>query len=304
MTQIANYFKPTAAQEAVKLFRQQPGKSRYIAGGTTVAAQSDPSIETLIDITYCGFDRIIEEDGALRIGACVTLETLRQSELIRAYACGMLAAVAGWTGSVQRRNSATIGGSIVTRADIALPLIALDAELLVVRDTQQIVAAPDFTDPCEVKMEEESLTQEIRAVSLAEFYAADCGGLHGGELIEEIRLPAAFCRAAAHALCMSRTKQDRPLAAVAAALLFDEERCQTARMAVSPVTCGARRAPSVEQMLAGATLTDERIQQAAEAAAQTADVVEDFRASAAFRAQMLGVYARRVLAACAKGRGE
>ena len=304
MTQIANYFKPTAAQEAVNLFRQQSGKSRYIAGGTTVAAQSDPSIETLIDITYCGFDRIIEEDGALRIGACVTLETLRQSELIRAYACGMLAEVAGWTGSVQRRNSATIGGSIVTRADIALPLIALDAELLVVRDTQQIVATPDFTDPGEVKMEEESLTQEIRAVSLAEFYAADCGGLHGGELIEEIRMPAAFRRAAAHALCMSRTKQDRPLAAVAAALLFDEERCQTARMAVSPVTCGARRAPSVEQMLAGATLTDERIQQAAEAAAQTADVVEDFRASAAFRAQMLGVYARRVLAACAKGRGE
>ena len=304
MTQIANYFKPTAAQEAVNLFRQQSGKSRYIAGGTTVAAQSDPSIETLIDITYCGFDRIIEEDGALRIGACVTLETLRQSELIRAYACGMLAEVAGWTGSVQRRNSATIGGSIVTRADIALPLIALDAELIVVCDTQQIVATPDFTDPGEVKMEEESLTQEIRAVSLAEFYAADCGGLHGGELIEEIRMPAAFRRAAAHALCMSRTKQDRPLAAVAAALLFDGERCQTARMAVSPVACGARRAPSVEQMLAGATLTDERIQQAAEAAAQTADVVEDFRASAAFRAQMLGVYARRVLAACAKRRGE
>ena len=304
MTQIANYFKPTAAQEAVNLFRQQSGKSRYIAGGTTVAAQSDPSIETLIDITYCGFDRIIEEDGALRIGACVTLETLRQSELIRAYACGMLAAVAGWTGSVQRRNSATIGGSIVTRADIALPLIALDAELIVVCDTQQIVATPDFTDPGEVKMEEESLTQEIRAVSLAEFYAADCGGLHGGELIEEIRMPAAFRRAAAHALCMSRTKQDRPLAAVAAALLFDGERCQTARMAVSPVACGARRLPPVEQMLAGATLTDERIQQAAEAAAQTADVVEDFRASAAFRAQMLGVYARRVLVACAKRRDE
>lgn len=240
MKHLANYFKPTAAQEAVKLFRQQPGKSRYIAGGTTVAAQSDPSIETLIDITYCGFDRIIEEDGALRIGACVTLETLRQSELVRAYACGMLAEVAGWTGSVQRRNSATIGGSIVTRADIALPLIALDAELLVVRDTQQIVATPDFTDPGEVKMEEEALTQEIRAISLAEFYADACGGgLHGGELIEEIRMPAAFRRAAAHALCMSRTKQDRPLAAVAAALLFDGEHCQTARMTVSPVTCGA-----------------------------------------------------------------
>ena len=73
---------------------------------------------------------------------------------------------------------------------------------------------------------------------------------------------------------------------------------------VAAVARGARRAPSVEQMLAGATLTDERIQQAAEAAAQTADVVEDFRASAAFRAQMLGVYARRVLVACAKRRDE
>ena len=51
MKHLANYFKPTAAQEAVNLFRQHPGKSRYIAGGTTVAAQSDPSIETLIDIT-------------------------------------------------------------------------------------------------------------------------------------------------------------------------------------------------------------------------------------------------------------
>ncbi len=295
MNKITQYFKPTTIQEAVKLYHQYPGKARYIAGGTKVAAQRDPAVEHLIDITFCGLDRIVEEDGELRIGACVTLETLRQSPLLKNFAGGIVADVASWTGSVQLRNSSTVGGCVIAKGDIALALMALDARLLVVQDTDKIVAMPDFNTGDGVEMGEGELTREIRLIPLAEFYAERCGSLHEGELIEEIRIPSAFHHAKAVALRMSRTRQDVSIAAIAAAVLVENGMCQTARIAASPVACGIRRLIEAERLVEGVSLTNEHIEQVASLVGQTADVVEDFRATAAFRRHILGTYTKRAL---------
>jgi len=295
MNNITHYFKPTTIQEAVKLFHQYPGKSRYIAGGTKVAAQRDPSVERLIDITCCGLNRIVEEDGELRIGACVTLEALRQSPLLKDFAGGILPEIAKWTGSVQLRNSSTIGGSLIAKGDIALALIALDTRLLVVQDTEKILAMPDFNVSDGVEMEEGALTREIRLIPLAEFYAEHCGSLPEGELIEEIRVPSRFRHAKTAALHISRTRQDASIAAIAAAAFVDNSKCQTARIAASPVACGIRRLVEAEKLLEQEPLTQERIEQVAAQVAQTADVVEDFRATAAFRRHIFGIYTKRAL---------
>ena len=295
MNKVMHYFKPITIQEAVKLFHQYPAKSRYIAGGTKIAAQRDPSVERLIDITHCGLNRIVEEDGELRIGACVTLEALRQSPLLKDFAGGMLTDVAKWTGSVQLRNSATVGGSLIAKSDIALALMALDARLLVVQDTEKIVAMPDFNTGDGVEMEEGALTREIRLIPLAEFYAEHCGSLPEGELIEEIRIPSRFRHAKAAALRMSRTRQDVSIAAIAAAAFVEHGKCQAARIAASPVACGIRRLTDAEKLIERESLTQERIEQVSAQVAQTADAIEDFRATAAFRRHILGIYAKRAL---------
>lgn len=295
MNSITHYFKPTTIQEAVKLFHQYPGKSRYIAGGTKVAARRDPSVERLIDITCCGLNRIVEDDGELRIGACVTLETLRQSPLLKDFAGGILPEVAAWTGSVQLRNSSTIGGNLIAKGDIALALIALDARLLVVQDTEKIVAMPDFTVGEGVEMEDGALTREIRLIPLSEFYVEHCGSLPEGELIEEIRISSRFRYVKAAALRMSRTRQDASIAAIAAAAFVDNGKCQAARIAASPVACGIRRLADAERLLEGNALTQERIEQIAAHVTQNVDVIEDFRATAAFRRHILGVYTKRAL---------
>lgn len=295
MNNITHYFKPTTIQEAVKLFHQSPGKSRYIAGGTKVAAQRDSSVERLLDITCCGLNRIVEEDGEVRIGACVTLEALRQSSLLKDFAGGILLEIAKWTGSVQLRNSSTIGGSLIAKGDIALALMALDARLLVVQDTEKIVAMPDFNASEGVEMEEGALTREIRLIPLAEFYAEHCGSLHEGELIEEIRVPSRFRHAKASALHISRTRQDVSIVAMAVAAFVDNGKCQTARIAASPVACGIRRLVDAEKLVEREPLTQARIAEIAEQIAQTADAIEDFRATAAFRRHILGTYAKRAL---------
>lgn len=295
MKKITHYFKPATIQEAVKLFHQYPGKSRYIAGGTKVAAQRDSSVERLIDITCCGLNRIVEEDGELRIGACVTLEALRQSPLLKDFAGGILPDVAKWTGSVQLRNSSTIGGNLIAKGDIALVLMALDARLLVVQDTEKIVAMPDFNTGDGVEMEEGALTREIRLIPLSEFYAEHCGSLPEGELIEEIRIPSRFRHAKAAALRMSRTRQDVSMAAMAVAAFVDNGKCQTARIAASPVACGIRRLVEAEKLVEREPLTQERIEQVAAQIAQTVDAIEDFRATAAFRRHLLSIYAKRAL---------
>lgn len=273
MRHVKIYFKPVTIEEASAVLRQYGESARCLAGGAWVATQNDPDVEYLVDISYCRLNEISEQDGQLRIGACVTLEDLCQSEQINGFASGILAEVARWTGSLQLRNSTTVGGSIVLKRDLALPLLALDAQLVIVGEQQH-------------------------TVPLAECYASGGEFLRQGDVIKECLIPSDFKGATGKVQRMSRTRQDGSLISVVAVMQQERCVCQHAQLAVAPVTTGMSRLPNAEALLAGQTVTPTLIQQVVESITQDVTPVEDFRASAEYRRKMLGVYAKRVISAC------
>ena len=61
MKQITDYFKPTTIDEAARLLRKQPGRGKFIAGGTNLVAEKDPSLTFLEDVRQLGLDYIIRQ---------------------------------------------------------------------------------------------------------------------------------------------------------------------------------------------------------------------------------------------------
>lgn len=273
MRNVKQYFKPTTVEEALKLFQETPGKGQFIGGGTQVAIDRDPSLEYLIDLSYCGLDYIEEKDGYVRIGACATLEDLNESDLMKSFANGLIREVARWTGSTQLRNGGTVGGSLVVKADIALALMALDARVVIAGVAE-------------------------RTVPLSDFFTDSGTVLAEGEVIKEVILPVEFRDAAAKALRQSRTRQDVTTVGVAAVLLRENANCKKARITVLPVVSGIARIPDAEALLEGKAVTDDVIQNVANTVSQNMPAVDDFRASADYRKKVIGVYTKRALAAC------
>jgi len=287
MKNVKEYFKPATVQEAVTLLQQHPGNAACIAGGTHIAVVKDPSIEYLVDITYCGLNAIRREERDIRIGACVTLEELQQSDVVRGIANGILADVACWTGSVQRRNSATVGGSLVLQQDIVLPLLALDAQLVIMGTAERIIP-------------------------LTEFYTNSGIALQPGEIITECRIPTDFQNACGAVQRQSRTRQDVTITAVATVVTIADNICQNVRIATtpmksdvspmksddSPMKSGIRRVSAAEQQLQGQPATPDTIAKTVAALMQEIDPVDDHRASADYRRKVLGVYTRRALEQC------
>lgn len=273
MRNIKAYLKPTSIHEAVNLLRVSPSKTRCIAGGTYVAATPDPEIEFLVDITGSQLNYLCDQGETVRIGACTTLEEIAQSDALKTFAGGILTEAARWTGSIQFRNAATLGGHLAMQAEIALPLIALDAQVVIVGDGE-------------------------RALSLEEFYGNGGKATLRNHLIKECVLPGASRHAVANIIRMSRTHQDAALVAVAVAAWRDQQDCQTVRIAVMPVTTGITRLPHAEAVLEGKNVTEKQIADAVEIAVKEVTPIHDFRASAAYRRKIIGVYAKRALSAC------
>ncbi len=273
MRNITQYFKPKTVEEALKLFRETPGKGQFIGGGTQVAIDRDPSLEYLVDLSCCGLNHIEEKDGYVRIGACATLEDVNESDLMKSFANGVIREVARWTGSTQLRIGGTVGGSLVVKADVALALMAVEAQVVIAGDSE-------------------------RTVPLADFYTDQGTVLAEGEVIKEVNVPVEFRDAAAKALRQSRTLQDVSTVGVATVLLQENGNCKKARIAVLPVVSGVSRVPEAEAQLEGSAVSDDVIQKVANAVSENMQAVDDFRASADYRKKVIGVYTKRALAAC------
>lgn len=273
MKHVKEYWKPATIQEAVTLLQEHPGTAVCLAGGTHIAVVKDPAIEYLVDLTSCGLNTIQQDDTTIRIGACVTLEELRTSEAVRSLAGGILAEVAGWTGSAQRRNASTLGGSLVMRRDIALPLLALDAQIVIIGKAE-------------------------RVVPLAALYANSGTALQPGEIITECRIDAALTDLSGAVQRQSRTRQDISIAAVATVVTRAGDQCTNAAIAVAPVEAGMGRVPAAEQHLKDQTISADIITGAVNALRETIQPITDHRASAEYRRHVLGVYTQRALTQC------
>lgn len=274
------YAAPTSAQEAVALLAEHGDRAKVLAGGTDliVDLKHNPgNVSLLVDVTAIPeFLGIEETDEGLRIGSMARYGEIMENPLCNELTPEIVAA-SHTVGAVQTRNLGTIGGNLVTcvpSADSAPALLVLDAEVT--------VAGAEGT----------------RRMPLEDFFVGPrktC--LEPHELLVDIRIPKANLGKPSLFLKFGLRKgQALALVNAAAALwLDDEKKIAEPRIALGAVAPTPIRTPKAEAHLAGKKPTDELLHEAAEIAVTECKPIDDFRASANYRRQLVRTMTFRCL---------
>lgn len=126
MLKIKEYVKAESLEQAYELNQK---KANRIVGGMLWMKMSDAQINTAIDLSGLGLDKIEETENEFSIGCMVTLRQLEQHEGLAGWSCGIIRESVKDIVGVQFRNLATIGGSIYGRfgfSDVLTAFLALD----------------------------------------------------------------------------------------------------------------------------------------------------------------------------------
>lgn len=275
--------KAASLPDALALALRLAPDVRYIAGGTDLIIQlrrGAARIANLIDLS--GLDAlrgISERSGGFRIGALCTHKDIDlHPGLLRDYpALGQAARVVG---GHQVRNAGTIGGNLANAspaADVAVALLALDAEILVqgMAGSRSLAIADFFTGPGQ------SLLQP-------------------GELIEAILLPKPAAHETSCFLKAGRRKaMEIAVVSVAVRLRLDVAGAiADIRIALGAVGPKPLRALQAEKLLLGARPDAALFAKAAEAAQAECTPRSDVRAGAAYRRNLVGGMLQRALNDC------
>ena len=127
MLNIQNYIKVESLDEAYELNQK---KNNKIIGGMMWMRMGDSRINTAIDLSGLGLDKIEENDDEFRIGCMVTLRQLEVHDGFNQYTGGCVKEALRHIVGVQFRNLATVGGSVFGRygfSDVLTLLIGLDS---------------------------------------------------------------------------------------------------------------------------------------------------------------------------------
>ncbi len=280
--QIRAHLFPQSVEEALALLAAEKGKARLIAGGTDLVVslhEGKQTCEVLVDTARIPhLDGIEPLDGSLvRLGARVTMSQAEGcAELVRRATA--LAEGCAWVGGPQIRNRATLVGNVVSAqpaADAALPLLALDAVLLL------------------------SASLGSRELPIEQAYRKD-----GGSTIDPahemvtgilIRLHDRG-EASAYTRMMRRQALTLPVLGCAVRLHREGGKVSEARIVIGPVAAVPLRIRKAEQLLCQGAYDAKRVELAAEAASAAASPRDSvFRGSAAYRKDMVRVMVERTI---------
>jgi CO/xanthine dehydrogenase FAD-binding subunit len=275
---LQEYRFATNPAEAVALMRKGPGKGAYIAGGTDMLLEH-PTCDFVVDINKAGIGDIARTAGGdLFLGATATLQDLADNTFVTGFAGGAVSVAASQCGNRPVRTTATVGGNLcnaLPSADMAPVLLALDATCYITdEDSQESLPLTDFFVGPRLTVLEDRL---LVGVALP----GECAGW----------------RCASHKL--TRTAEDISLVQVAVSLGVDDGRIQEARIALGAVAPVPMRATLAETMLMGqeiTAITTDVLRDVAAIAAGECDPLDDHRASAEYRRDMVGVLTRRLVA--------
>ena len=121
------FLSASSLEEAYKLVKESP-KNRIVGGGLWLK-KGNADVDTLIDLSLLGLDKIEDKKDFIEIGAMVTQRQFEQSELVPEMARQAVKAIMG----PAFRNIATIGGSIYGKFgfyDVVTDLLGYKVELV------------------------------------------------------------------------------------------------------------------------------------------------------------------------------
>lgn len=279
---VEHYWAPTALDDA--LARLADGEATVLAGGTDLMPQLNAG-RVRLKRGLLNVRRVAElatvavDGGMLRVGAGVTITDLAAHPAVREHA-GVLADACDHFASDQLRNAATLGGNVCNASpagDTLVPLLALDAQAELAGKTDGSV--------------------RTRCVPLDAFFTGPGRTVRAPhELLVALRIPLRGPQAIGRfhkfgtrpaldistvSLCVAGTRRGGALHDV-----------RVACGAVAPVPMRARAA---EAALEGVPLTQDAIARAAAAARDEVRPIDDVRASAWYRRELVFNLMRRVL---------
>lgn len=127
MLTIKDYVKVNSLEEAYALNQK---KSAKVLGGTLWLKMGDRNLQTAIDLSKLGLDKIEETESEFKIGAMVTLRQIEKHEGLNNYTDGAVRECVRHIVGTQFRNCATVGGSIFGRfgfSDVLTCFLSMDA---------------------------------------------------------------------------------------------------------------------------------------------------------------------------------
>ncbi len=280
------YFTPTSTEEALRLLAEHGSRARVIAGGTDLLLELERGVrqaDVLIDISRTpGLDGIVLEGETLRLGPMVTHNRLVASPAVVERAFPL--AQAAWSvGAPAIRNRGTLGGNLITASpanDTIPPLMALGATL-VLRSArgERRVPIQDFY-------------RGVRRVDLAP-----------DEMVVEIQVPVLGPSDRGVFLKLGlRRAMAISVVNTAVVVRLEDGIVIRARIALGSVAPTVIRACEAEGVLVGSPLSPEQVQEAADLAARAAVPIDDIRAGAEYRREMVRTLVRRALTLLAQGR--
>lgn len=127
MLKIKEYVKAESLEQAYELNQKRGNR---LIGGMLWMKMSNVQIQTAIDLSGLGLDKVEENGEEFKIGCMVTLRQLELHAPLGKFSHGMIKECVRHIAGVQFRNLATIGGSIFGRfgfSDVLTAFLALDS---------------------------------------------------------------------------------------------------------------------------------------------------------------------------------
>ncbi len=274
------YVAPDGVSEALEALHQAGGEARPLAGGTDLLVEWKGAVDPpqlVVDLLRVVEMRgVSETDEGLRIGSLTTHSELACHPLIARHVPAMASAALS-IGAPQTRNRGTIGGNLVTAVpslDSGPVLFALDAQLhLASVSGRRTLPIQDF------------------------FEGPRRTTLQPDELLVDIVIPRAMLgRPAAFWKFGLRKGQALALVNVASSVAVSDGTMREVRIALGAVAPTVIRSPQAEAALEGqAAALNGIVDQAAMAAIEDTRPIDDFRASATYRRELVAVGVRRTL---------
>ncbi|HET6560474.1 MAG TPA: FAD binding domain-containing protein [Marmoricola sp.] len=264
----ASFVRPETLDAALALLSERP--DAVVVAGSTDWGVSVNLLGSRADLTVA-IDRLPElrslrvGDDEIEIGAALTLSEVERGLQGRV---PMLTQLFPQFASRLIRNGATFGGNLGTGSpigDAAPALLALDATV--------VLASTDGDREVPLDGYFTGYRQSVR---------------RPGELIRAIRFPLPLAPIAAFHKVAKRRFDDISSVAVGFALDVDDGVVRRARIGLGGVAATPVRARATEQALTGEPWTEETVRRAAAVMAAEGTPMDDHRASASYRAAMLG----------------
>jgi aerobic carbon-monoxide dehydrogenase medium subunit len=272
------YEAPATLEEALAALNRYGDEAKVLAGGQSLIPLMKLRFampRALVDINRVpGLDGLAEEEGGLRIGALVRHKDCERSSVLGGR-FGVLGDAAPQISDPIVRNLGTVGGSLAhadPQGDWGSALMAAGARV--------VARGPDGS-------------REIAVEDL--FEGPFTTTLEPTEVITEVRVPDPGPKAGGTYLKLERKVGDYATAAVAVHLSFSNGSVERAGIALTGVGPRNLRAHAAEKALAGATLDDEAIAEAARLAAEAAEPQSDERGSADYKRNVVRVFTERGL---------